>query len=90
MQGPHRTILTYFWGPPDDESILEVGEVSCVPRKGDVVYLLKERYVVEQVSWTPDPTMFEEYNRQDMAARRPLMTTWVAALLKKPTVLRKK
>lgn len=90
MQGPHRTILTYFWGPASSEQSLEVGEVSCVPRRGDQVHIGDQHFLVESVSWTPDPTMLEDYNLPDMAARRPLMTTWVAVLLKKPTVLRGK
>ena len=60
MQGPHKTILTYFWGEVDangDEPQLEVGEVSCVPRVGEGVYIekAKSHFVVESVSWTPDP-----------------------------------
>lgn len=56
MQGEHRTILTYFWGSANTEGDpnLEVGEVTCVPRVGDTVFIVDKEFIVKTVSWTPD------------------------------------
>jgi hypothetical protein len=58
MQGPHKTILTYFYGEVDkngDCPTLEVGEVTCVPRVGELVYIGNDKpREVSSVTWSPD------------------------------------
>lgn len=57
-QGPHRTILTYDL--PDD-SRKEVGEVTCVPRINDLVWVYVDgkqtRFYAKNVSWAVDPKL---------------------------------
>lgn len=77
MQGPHRTILTYFYGETAGErGSLEVGEVTCVPPRGDDVYIQNVRYRVKSVAWSPDTT------------GKPI--TWVAVTLRSPPTRAKK
>lgn len=83
MQGPHRTILTYFYGEVDadgDCPQLEVGEVTCVPRVGERVWIepTGQFWDVESVAWTPDRRCFEK----DEYGNGPSNTiTWVAVNL---------
>lgn len=84
VQSPHRTILTYFYDyPADIERQLEVGEVTTVPRKGDVIYLdtqyLPERkkFEVTEVTWSPD----RDCEWIVGARERPKMITWVGVVL---------
>ena len=84
MQGPHRTILTYFWEEPDemgDQPQLEVGEVMAVPRVGDRVWVTPtdKWWVVHEVTWTPDHRCYEK----DVYGNGPDNTiTWVGVDLR--------